>query len=313
MPDISEAHRRSYSNLVISTFQQKQSRLEGRVKVDTSPTGKVFYYDNLGQTKGQKYHDRHGKVQPVEMAHDKVALYPSYWEWSAYLDEIDKLQMLFDPASSYVQEAKNAHSRLLDEEILKAVYGPMNLGENAPRSEALSLTGNTSVLVAVGDRTYETGTSTGNAPLTISKLLKARELLADNEADGYDATDEASSMLTICCTQEDINRMLMHEKTVNSDYVQMVNSFVEGRIKVVLGFAFVRVNKEFLQVPATGQRRLPVFHKESVCLAKWKDLQTSMNTIPERRDSVLLRVSCSLSASRIRNQGVAMIDVNDPT
>ena len=303
MPDISEAMRKAYSNNILQAFQQKQSRLESRVTVDMHAQGEVYFFDCIEGAEGHEYNDRHGRVQAVDPEHDKVALFPNNWEWPVYIDEEDKLRMLFDPASRYVMEARSAYGRYVDKKILDALYAPMKLGRDAARMSELD----ESAVVSVNNHDYDE--ESGNTGLTIGKLLKAREILADSEADGYDAMDEDSALLTICCTQKDLNHLLTSAKTTSSEYVGQINSFIEGRIKVLLGFAFRRTSKERLESPEDGQLRLPVFHRDAVALAKWRDLRTEIHNVPERRNAVLLRVCCSVGASRVNKNGVAMIDV----
>ncbi len=303
MPDISEALRKAYSSNIIQAFQQKKSRLEPRVTIDMHAQGEVYFFDCIGSAEGHEYHDRHGKIQAVDPDHDKVAVFPNNWEWPVYIDEEDKLQMLFDPSSRYVIEARSAYGRYLDKKIMDALYAGIKMGRSASRTVELD----TSSIIDAANHDYDKGS--GDTGLTIGKLLKAREILADNEADGYDAMDEDSASLTICCTQKDINHLLTNAQATSSEYVGQINSFLEGRIKVLLGFAFRRMGKDRLKVPATGELRLPVFHRDAVVLAKWRDLRTEIHNVPERRNAALLRVCCSVGASRLNNNGVVMIDV----
>src|SRR5690606_4960423 len=89
------------------------------------------------------------------------------------IDSFDKLRLLTDPSSSYVQNAVFAMGRAMDDEIIAALFGVAKTGEQ----------GATSTNFLPANQIAQNFGASGNVGLTVAKLRKAKELLMAAEVD----------------------------------------------------------------------------------------------------------------------------------
>ena len=145
---ITEAFVQQYNSTVSLVSQQKQSRLELAVRVETI-RGTREAFDSIGTVEAQPRGGRHADTPQMDTPHMR--------RWVTY-----------DPTSPYVQNAVMAFNRAKDKIIINAAFAPVWTGEHGDVQKTFP----TSNIIPHGD--------TG---LTIEKLIQARGMLWRNEID----------------------------------------------------------------------------------------------------------------------------------
>jgi len=250
-----------YTTNVQLLSQQRQSRL--RMSVTTgSYTGKQGVpVDQFAPTVAQKRTTRYPALTPVDTQTDRRWVFPSDYDWNDLIDSIDKLRMLIDPQSSYVQNGTSAMSRAMDDEIIAAFFGTAKTGVDG--------TTNT-VFLAANQVSASEGASAATG-MNVEKLKAGIQLLLANEA-----WDPSSGERISCVITAKQNRNLMDE-------VQVINSDYNGE-KAVVNDGFVMnwgkvdfIHSERLPVNGSSQTRCPMYVKNGMHLGLWQDISSRVD------------------------------------
>jgi hypothetical protein len=123
-----------YTTNVQLLSQQKMSRLRGSVTTGTYTGKQGVPVDQFAPTVAQKRTTRYPALTPIDTQTDRRWVFPSDYDWNDLIDSIDKLRMLIDPQSSYVQNGTAAMNRAMDDEIIAAFFGTAKTGVDGSTS-----------------------------------------------------------------------------------------------------------------------------------------------------------------------------------
>lgn len=101
---ITEAFVQQYNSTVSLVSQQKQSRLEPAVRVETI-RGTREAFDSIGTVEAQPRGGRHADTPQMDTPHMRRWVTSAPYNWADLVDKPDRLRMLYDPTSPYVQNA----------------------------------------------------------------------------------------------------------------------------------------------------------------------------------------------------------------
>lgn len=216
-----------YNKNIEVGWQQQGSILMPLIRRETQMVEKD-YYDRITQTSAVKNTTRHGDTPLISTPHDRREVTMSDWDWADMIDKKDRLRMLADPTSSYVQNALYAMGRAADQVIIDAFEADANTGKEG--ETAVSFDSNMSIA-----STY-TGIGVAAAPnnLNVAKVRRARTLIKQNNAWPRGATGIA----LVTATQ--IESMLQQTEVTSSDY-NTVKALAQGDIDTFCGFRFVEI------------------------------------------------------------------------
>jgi len=162
---VTEAFVQQFSANFMHLAQQTKSRLESRVRVESGIVGDSKKINRIGATAAQKKTTRHGDTPLIETPHSTRWIDLDDYEWADLVDQLDKKKMLADPTSEYTQAGVAALNRSKDDVIYAAARG-----------SARTASGTTALPSAQK-------IAHGSAGLTKAKIITARKLFRDNEAD----------------------------------------------------------------------------------------------------------------------------------
>jgi len=251
--EVTTAFVQQYKNAVMLLLQQRGSRFRGAVTEDSYVGKAAKAVEQIGQVNAQKRTTRHSDMPLISTPHDARWVFPTDYEWADLIDSQDKLRMLIDPTSPYVQNGGFALGRGLDDEILSAFFGTSKTGENGTTSTVFPA----SQLIAV---TVGAAAATG---LNIAKLRAAKKKLLAAEVD----VDFEPLFCAISAEQHD--DLLAETEATSLDY-NTRPTLVDGRITAFMGFNFI--DSEKLGVDSSGYRRNPVWAKSGMHLGIWNDI-----------------------------------------
>lgn len=276
---INEAFVEQYSSNFHVLAQQKQSKLEGLVRVESGIVGASKAVERIGAAEAYQLTTRHAETQYVDTPHSRRWLDLTDYAWSDLVDEMDKIKALIDPTSPYVEAAVAALNRRKDRVILAALEGSAR-------------TASSTAALGSGNKIAH-----GSARLTLAKLTQAKMIL--------DEFDVPMDGRVYVCAPEQVYDMLNISTLTSADY-NNIKALVAGEIDTFLGFKFVTSNS-LTKSDSTHQYNY-AFHKDALVLGIGKDITTSIDVLPTKNQSVQVYARMSLGAVRVEENMVVQID-----
>jgi hypothetical protein len=266
-------YAQQFATTLMLLLQQKGSKLRNLVTFKGDYIGKqVSPVDQIGAIEMQPVASRYAPMGRVDAPVDRRWVTPLDFDLPQLVDSFDKLRLLNDPNSAYVQNALFAAGRKLDDLIIDAFFADAKTGETGSGTtvfpSAVFPTGN-SVGVSFG------GTTTG---LTVPKLKRARRILVGNEVD-----IEADPITCVLTAAQEENLLNEYEATSRDFNPTDRPVLKEGMLDRFLGMNFVRCERldNGTDDAAGTSRQVPVFAKSGMHLAMWADVTTDVS---QRKD-----------------------------
>lgn len=285
----------SYRSNIEIMFQQKGSRLRNTVEQE-SQKAEFDFYDRIGPVEAVKVNTRHGDTPLIETPYDRRRIALEDYDWADLIDKKDKLRMLADPTSSYVQNAVYALGRAQDRSIIAAATGTAYTGKTG----ATLVTFPAASDIAVNY--VEAGTAS-NSNLTIGKLRRVRFLLTSKEA----IDEESDEVITAVVSASQIQSLLRTTEVTSADY-NTVRALADGKIDTYMGFKFKRTE---LLVVTANIRECLFYPMSGIKLANGIDITVEVDRLPGKRYSVQVYVCGSFGASRMWEEKVIRVKCDE--
>jgi hypothetical protein len=275
-------------------LQQKGSRLRNAVTVGQYVGKQASPVDQIGSIEMQPVSGRFQAMGRVDAAVDRRWVFPSDFDLPQLIDNFDKLRLLTDPQSAYVQNAVNAAGRKMDALILSAAIGTAKTGETGSTSTTLPAAQKVSVSFGSAD-----------SGLTVAKLREGKRLLMAADVD----LETDPIYMPITATQHD---NLLAEATIISTDFNDKPVLVEGKIMRFLGVNFIHTELAgSVAQQSGGDVLLPMWAKSGLHLGIWNDITTD---ISQRKDIQGLPwqayIYMTAGATRIEEKKVVQIACN---
>lgn len=252
-----------YSTNISLLLQQKGSKLRNAVTMGTHVGKQASPVDQIGSIEMQPVSTRFAPMGRVDAATDRRWVFPSDFDLPQLIDEFDKLRLITDPTSAYVQNAVMAAGRQMDKLICAAFTGTAKTGETG--STSTSFTAANEVDVATGG---------SNSKLNVAKIKAVKELMMANHVD-FD-TEE----VYIGITAADHAALLNEIQIINLDF-NTRPVLVDGKVQQFLGFNLIHCEQIESSLAGTNEVTLPVWCKSGMYLGMWNDIQ---NSVSQRND-----------------------------
>lgn len=285
----------SFSTNLSLLLQQMGSKLRPFVTSSTYSGESASPVDQIGAVEMQPIVSIFGPMPRVDAAVDRRWVDPQAFGLPQLIDRFDKLKILTDPNSAYVQNALAAAGRKMDDVIIGAFTASAKTGKQGGTATAI-LAGNT-VGVGVG------GTTSG---LNVEKLKRARRILLANEV------DLETDQITVGITAQQEENLLNEIQVISTDFFKVGDRPVleQGRLRQFLGMQFVQLERLVTGTDdaAGTSRSIPVWAKSGMHLGIWNDVETE---IGQRNDleNVPWQVYCRMmvGATRLEEKKIARI------
>lgn len=269
--------------------QQKGSRLRNSVMTGSHIGKQASPVDQIGKIEMNQVTGRFGPMGRVDAPVDRRWVFPTDFDLPQLIDSFDKLKMLIDPTSSYVQNAVYAAGRQMDRLVIAAINGTNKTGETASTSTSF-LAGN-QVAVNFG--------ASASAGLTVAKIREGKRLLMANDVD----MDAEEFYMVVKAKQHD--NLLAEAQVISSDFNGGQPVLKEGKITRFLGVNII--HSELVAASGTSDL-IPMYCKSGVYLGLWEDMKTD---IAQRKDLQGLPwqayVEMSAGATRLEEKKVVQI------
>jgi len=269
--NITTFYVQEYARILNELAQQRDSRLR-RAVTEQRYEGKAGSpVEQVGAIAMQPVTSRYQPMGRVDAPTDRRWVYPSDWDLPQLLDSFDKLRLLIDPKSKFVQNAHFAANRKMDDLIISALGGTAKTGETGSSSVTFPSTQVVSVLQGSGS------TATG---LTVAKLRESLRILRANEA--IPDNDEPTDVFCVAGATQ-LDNLLAEVQVVSSDFNGGQPVLKEGRIQRFLGIEFIHSERLGTGTDDQSGTSTPVYvwQKEGMHLGLWNDISTD---VAQRKD-----------------------------
>lgn len=221
--NLSDNFVKEYNSTLQILTQLHGNKFRGKCR-EESINGEEAYYDQLGNTVATVRSTQFPDSIESSITHDRRKVIATAYENGLFIDRIEKVQTLVDPAGPYVNQQVTAINRKRDQEFFKAALGTAATGKTG--GSTAPLTDCPAIGVDVGD--------TGTTGMNLEKLI---ETLSALEASGVDVEDPMHKPYFVW-TPKQKNELLKSTVVTSSDYAA-VKALVTGQINTFYGFEFI--------------------------------------------------------------------------
>ena len=253
-----------YSTNIALLLQQKGSKLRNAVMTGNHVGKQASPVDQFGSIEMQSVTSRFAPMGRVDASADRRWVFPSDYDLPQLIDDFDKLKMITDPSSAYVQNAVMAAGRQFDKLLCAAFTGTAKTGE----------AGGTSTIFTAANE-VDVATGGANSKLNVAKIKAVKELMMANHID-FD-TEEAY----IGITAADHASLLNEIQVISSDFNGGMPVLQNGMVTSFLGFRFIHCEQIEASLAGTNEVTLPVWVKSGMYLGLWNDIE---NSVSKRND-----------------------------
>ena len=299
---IDTAFKRTYSATFEYLYQQMQSELGPTVRNEFQE-GEMKLWDFVGPTSVLWDLPRNSDTPniPTPYTRRKNVLHRA--NWGEYIDTWDKIKMLKDPTSDTIKMAVAALNRAKDERILQAAYATAYTGKDGDVAVLpydvgeCRLLESTGAVVTAGSN-FTDLTSTG---LTLEKIATIGALMDDASVPMNDRYLVANT---------DQKWFLLGSTKVGSYDYNSVKALTNGEINTYMGFTFKWLPSDRFTTNAictsTPAWNCCAYQKQAMLLTSAKDITTTVDTIPQKTNSVLAQAEMFVGAVRLQGPGVVL-------
>lgn len=292
-----------YKANILLLSQQKESLLRGCCRPE-AVTGDTMYVERIGATSAQRKTDRHGDTPQIDTPHSRRKLSMEDYNWADMIDNSDKLKMLINPESTYVQNAVMAFNRSIDDVIITALGGAAYSGHaggttvnNYDVGECRLVESDGTLATAGSD--WSDTTETG---LTIAKLLTCKQLLDD-------ANIDKARQRYFVTNPYNINQLLNTTEVKSSDY-NTVKALAMGDIDTFMGFKFLMSTRLDADDTDTGATKCFAFAQDAIVLAVAEEPKVRISERDDKNYSTQVYVEMSIGATRVEGPAVVGITLD---
>lgn len=306
--EITTAFVKQFRDTVFHLSQQKGSRLQPFVRNETQ-RGKSQFFDRIGSTAAVKRTSRHADTPQIDTPHSRRRVTLVDYEVADLIDDSDKIRMLIDPTSEYLQSFMWALGRSKDDEIIEKALGDAFGGEEGSTTVSWP---NTQKIASVA--------SSAGANLNVQALRRAKEKL--------DAADVDESIRRYAAIGSSQLQSLLSETEVSSADFNTVRALVMGEINTFLGFQFIRTERLNTQSgtlafnttsgavgsgggDADGYRRCIFWAQDGLLLSTAQDMKGRISERDDKSYSTQVFASMGVGSTRMEEEKVVEVLANE--
>lgn len=309
-----EAFYHAYTAGFRHILQEENDPYAGATDVD-SLQGDNKSYDFVGSIDLTQRTVRFADIPVEEVAHNRRWMFPEWYEKAVFVDDADKIALLADPTSAYIQALGKGILRLKNDVINNSFFGSVRGGENPGDDTYTFDDAAVFVVTSEGGRLIVHdaklnfavgGTSTG---LTIDKLILARQALIELK-------NNPNEKFHIACAPKQISDLLRSAETQSID-TAVIRSLIAGTVTEFMGFEFhidhnVVVGSSNDLNSDTNVFKLPCWSKSGILFAQHLSPMFRVDWLP-RKGIWQVSAKAGMNAIRMDEDKVLQIECIDTT
>ena len=315
--DIETSYIHRYSADVLHALHQKTSRFRNFVTNKPDCQGVAEFIDKIGTNealdKVARFAD--SPVQAISHQRRRVSAQPK--NAGFFVEGFDTRRMNYDVFQPYAEATSMAMARKMDSVIVDAAFGSAYESDGGVMDGATEIVWNdTNFPKQFIAKNFFFGTRSDTlsgiqnsgddaSVLSIDKLLKARRILSENEADQYD--EGGNPLYFIVCSASQIEGLLHSTQVQSSDY-NNIRALVEGQTNYFAGFQFIR----YESMPTTGAgdslvEKVLAFHPQGLAFCSWEEPITEIERRSDKSFVPYAYFEMDIGATRVWEEMVIEI------
>lgn len=278
--------------------QQKGSRFRGTFDEDTHTGESAAAVDQIEEAPGPlKRTQKHAPKVITDLNYDRRWVSPDDWDFTAMVDNEDKLRLALDPQSKVMATVMASLKRQSDDTMIASFFADARTGRSGGDTTVFG-SGQT-VAVTVGSGATDSGLNT-------EKLLQAREIIMGNDVD----IEDPANQIYCAISSKQEHELLNQIKVSNGDYNKPIFSENAGGRVLNQWYGINFVISERLEVEG-GDAVLPFWAKSGMHYGIWRDIYGDLTQSTERqRNPFYIEAHGTFGATRIEEKKVVKIVCN---
>lgn len=260
-----------YSTNINLLLQQKGSKLREAMTTGSHVGKQASPVDQIGAIAANKVTSRFAPMQRVDAVLDRRWVFPVDYDLPQLIDEFDKLRLITDPESQYVQNAIYALGRATDDEILGAFFNTSKTGVDGSTSTTFGQLNGTNLSGNSGLTAQVVPVNTGGtaSSLNVPKLRAVRKAFMAWQV------DLDNDPIYMAVTAKEHDALLNEIQIISSDFSPADRPvLMDGKVTRFLGINFIHCERI-----ATGtddqsgtSNQCPAWAKSGMYLGIWGDI-----------------------------------------
>ena len=293
---IDTAFVKQYQSNLYILAQQRGSKFQPRVRVESITNAEQAYWDTLGVVAAQKITGRHSPTPNNEQEHGRRRADPEDYDTNSFVDKEDELKMLIQPTSQYMMRQADALGRTKDDILITAALGQAREGKEGATQyylyeESKGINGDGTVS-AIGTLPAVATVTT----MTLPKMLIMLQLFNDEDVDPDIPKHFATSPRTL-------TGMLDLEEVGSSDY-NIIKALVQGKVDTYAGFSWFWTNRLGTDAASNTAYREFAWAQDGLILGVAKEVNSKIDPRPDLRYTTQVYSWMSMCAVRMEGAKV---------
>jgi len=295
---VPEHHVRAFTTNVMMDVQRQGGLFRDRVTTASYTGEGVQAVNYIGQARFNRREHRWDDTKLTELAHTQRWVYPFDNDFATMVDRVDKLRMIYDPTSPYVEAVRIGYNVLEDETIINQFFAVAFTGKLGATQEPFDTTNN---VIAHG--------GTG---LTIAKLRAARKKLKQFriELTNMRSNKGRGEVPYIGVTAQAMDNLLSDTSVTSADF-NTVKALVDGEVNTFMGFEFVHCEDLPLDPADVTTTFHPVWVRSGMHLGDWQNLMLQITPRPDKNNLPQIHGCCTLGTTRLHTKKVLQLQTKN--
>lgn len=222
-----------YKDNVVFLAQQEGSRLRDCVRLQPDIVGLNYYFERMGATNVTIKTGRHVPTPLISTPSSRRRVSMTTVQWGEAIDQDDKLKLLINPESEYVQLAKMSFGRAIDQFIIDAAFNSAFSGQDGATAVAFPAAQVVPDTAIANDSSLDAGANDAGQ-MSPQRLRAVKKLF-----DIADIDPDEDRFITV--SPISLSSMLSHVQVTSADYNTM-KALAEGAVDTFMGFKFIMTN-----------------------------------------------------------------------
>ena len=272
-----------FSAGIHSLLEQDASRFKG-IFMEEHSSGEKHFFERLGSFTASEVVGRLQTTDLQDPAHSRRMATVKLYEASTYLDNLDKIKLLIDPASEYSIKLARAHGKNFDDVVIDALLNAAATGKSGAGTANL----------AAGNKV-----AAGGSGMTVAKFNTALRILEGFEVD----VDSGNLMLAV--GSHGIEDLLGDSSNQFTSFDFQENKVLAtGNMPMFRGVKILRTQR----IPDNGSdKRAIMFTDEAAKVAVGQDLQVKTAERPDLNFAQQVSTYMAIGAVRMEENQVVEI------
>lgn len=290
-----ESYIRAFTDTIELTLQQEQSPIWDTIDIDNF-IGVRGHWDRMEAVEADEKTGRHEEQneETAEYSRRRMDYRTIYKQMPIDINDIENMGK--NPQSSIVQTIVGALNRKKDQFVIDAFFGDVTVGD--PEGSGDTVVSFPSDQVVAVD--YKRGGGGSNTNLNPEKLLRAREILAANQA------LNKMQRTYVGLTASQYYAMMLNDDVKTIDTFES-KPIVDAQIKGIAGFTFVNTEQLGFQSGSSTIREIPVWTQDAIKATQKEEMFFKIFDNERRHHEPTIYARCMCNAKRAWEEAVVKI------